>query len=542
MAVVNPVLTGFNPDPSITRVGDDFFLATSSFEYLPGVPIYHSKDLIRWKLIGHALTRRSQIHIAGPEPGGGVWAPTLRYHDNVFYLATSSFDRFRPQQNERLYPRGFYVRTENIWDSSSWLDPVYFDVIGFDQDLFWDADGSVYLSTTHVKADRPPDADKSRLDFAIHVCKVDLNTGDSISESVMIRESPTGISEGSHIFQRGRYYYLLTAEGGTGSRHSVWAFRNDQGPLGAWEACPKNPLLRSGTENKVQNTGHADLVEDINGQWWAVLLGVRPYRRDSGEWEESVFGRETFVVPVQWIDDWPVINRGDEIRLGPELEASTETLWRDDFSEPVLGLGWYRKNTPDKLDHAITSNPSRLRLYGGPYNLSVPASPTMFLRKQTLRCCIWETKVSFHPTTEHEEAGSVLWWNYLTYSSIGIRKARRGDGMSPAAAARMIHLRSARGDAVSRLLEQPDSDVCLYIRCGKKYEFGFRELVGPGDEDGPIQWLGEASNEVMTNPPSAGLAFSGMMFGLYAFADYQQSLNAAEFHYAQVKLIDGCQE
>lgn len=148
----------------------------------------------------------------------------------------------------------------------------------------------MYLSTTHVKADRPPDAEKSRLDFAIHVCKVDLNTGDSISEPVMIQESPTGISEGSHIFQRGRYYYLLTAEGDIGSRHSVWAFRNDQGPLGTWEACPKNPLLSSGAENEVQNTGHVDLVEDVNGQWWAVLLGVRPYRRDSGEWEESVFG------------------------------------------------------------------------------------------------------------------------------------------------------------------------------------------------------------------------------------------------------------
>lgn len=271
-------------------------------------------------------------------------------------------------------------------------------------------------------------------------------------------------------------------------------------------------------------------------------------------------GRETFVVPVQWIDDWPIINGGDEIRLGSELEAGTETLWRDDFSDPVLGLGWYRKSTsvflfpssssctsdagfidtPEKLDHAITSNPSRLRLYGGPYNLSVPASPTMFLRKQTSRCCVWETKISFHPMTEHEEAGSVLWWNYLTYSSIGIRKARSRDGMNPAPTARMIHFRSARGDTVSRLLEQPDSDVFLYIRCGKKYEFGFRELVGPGDEDGPIQWLGEASNEVMTSPPSAGLAFSGMMFGLYAFADYQRSLNAAEFHYAQIKLIGDC--
>lgn len=135
MARANPVLPGFNPDPSITRVGNDFFLATSSFEYLPGVPIYHSKDLLQWKLIGHALTRRSQIRIAAPEPGGGVWAPTLRYHDNVFYLATSSFDRFRPQQDERVFPRGFYVKTTNIWDSSSWSDPVYFDMVGLDQDV-----------------------------------------------------------------------------------------------------------------------------------------------------------------------------------------------------------------------------------------------------------------------------------------------------------------------------------------------------------------------------------------------------------------------
>lgn len=199
-------------------------------------------------------------------------------------------------------------------------------------------------------------------------------------------------------------------------------------------------------------------------------------------------------------------------------------------------------DTPEKIDHAITSNPSRLRLYGGPYNLSVPASPTMFLRKQTLRCCIWETKVSFYPTTEYEEAGSVIWWNYLTYSSIGIRKVRCRDGMNPAPTARVIHFKSPQGDAVSRLLEQLDSDVCFYIRCGKKYEFGFRELVGPGDEDGPIQWIGEASNEVMTSSPSAGLAFSGMMFGLYAFADYQQSLNAAEFHYAQCKLIYSCEK
>lgn len=131
----NPVLAGFHPDPSIVRVGTDFFLATSSFEYFPGIPIHHSKDLVHWTLIGHALTRRSQIQIVGPEPGGGVWAPTLRYHGGTFYVATSNFSRFRPQEGERLYPRGFYVKTEDIWTSASWSDPVFFDVIGLDQDV-----------------------------------------------------------------------------------------------------------------------------------------------------------------------------------------------------------------------------------------------------------------------------------------------------------------------------------------------------------------------------------------------------------------------
>lgn len=131
----NPIIAGFNPDPSIVRVNEDYFLVTSSFEYFPGVPIYHSTDLIGWKLIGHALTRTSQYQMQSPEPGGGIWAPTLRYHHGVFYIATANFTRYRPQQDDRLLPRGFYVCTKNIWDDSSWSDAVYFDQIGFDQDV-----------------------------------------------------------------------------------------------------------------------------------------------------------------------------------------------------------------------------------------------------------------------------------------------------------------------------------------------------------------------------------------------------------------------
>lgn len=135
MSFTNPIIPGFNPDPSIIRVDKDYFLVTSSFEYFPGVPIYHSEDLIQWKLIGHALTRPSQLQIHTPEPGGGVWAATIRYHRGVFYITAASFQRYRPQQDDRVWPQGFYVQTRNIWDESTWSDPVYFDQVGFDQDV-----------------------------------------------------------------------------------------------------------------------------------------------------------------------------------------------------------------------------------------------------------------------------------------------------------------------------------------------------------------------------------------------------------------------
>jgi beta-xylosidase len=131
----NPIIPGFNPDPSIIRKGSDFYLVTSSFEYFPGIPIYHSTDLIKWSLIGHALTRRSQLDIRTPEPGGGVWAATIREHDGWFYVMTACFDRYRPQNDDRVWPRGFYVKTRDIWEEESWSEPVYFDQVGFDQDV-----------------------------------------------------------------------------------------------------------------------------------------------------------------------------------------------------------------------------------------------------------------------------------------------------------------------------------------------------------------------------------------------------------------------
>ncbi|KAJ6021493.1 hypothetical protein N7540_006997 [Penicillium herquei] len=512
----NPIIPGFNPDPSIIQVDGQFFLITSSFEYFPGIPIYHSRDLIDWKLIGHALTRPSQLQIQTPEPGGGVWAATIRFHNGVFYITAVSFSRYRPQVDDRVWPRGFYVKTSNIWDENSWSDPVYFDQVGFDQDLFWDDDGTVYLSSTYRKLQPTPGVKLK--DFAVHICTVDLTTGRSTSEQRLIRESSSGVAEGSHIFKRGQYYYLFTAEGGTEEGHCEWVSRSHD-PFGPWQLGPNNPLWRNGPRDEVQNTGHADLVEDDSGNWWAVLLGVRPQGQD-----ESVLGRESFLARVEWKYDWPVINGGEKISLvsqGPGLYTHTVPVtWRDDFASPSLKLGWYRKNTPLTTDFSLAERPSYLRLYGGPYNLSVPACPTLFLRKQIHKSCRWETKLSFQPTSDFTEAGTVLWWNYFTHSTLGIRK--NGEK-------RLIRFQPSEGTLVEKVLSLT-SEVVLVIDCGDHYSFGYRETDNPEAE---INWIGKVDISVATKPPPVGAPFTGMMLGLYAYGERQQCLTPADFAYVE---------
>ncbi|RDW83673.1 uncharacterized protein DSM5745_03999 [Aspergillus mulundensis] len=462
MPYTNPILPGSNPDPSIIRVGTSYFLVTSTFEYTPSAPIYHSKDLIKWTLITHAITRPSQLQIQTPEPGGGVWATTIRYHEatKTFYVIAASFSRYRPQDDDRVWPRGFYVKTdwEGMFDASgdSWSESVVLDAVGFDQDLFFDDDGTVYLSSTYRKHERTPvpAGSKALKDFAIHICTLDIESGNVTSAPKLIRSSNSGsgVSEGSHIFKRGKYYYLFTAEGGTESGHSEWVCRSESSPFGPWEVGPVNevnPLFGSGVghEDEVQNTGHADFVQDVDGNWWAVFLGVRPVWRDEGQrWEESVFvligfdvkGRETFLAPVTWTNDWPIVNARQRITLTvdtPHLYhlPSAAHVWRDDFTGDTLQLGWYRKNTPLKKDYTLlgsepSPSPSQgksgLRLHGAPYTLSTPSCPTLFLRKQTARICTWETKLRFRPDSVNVEAGTVVYRDYYTFASIGIRLAK----------------------------------------------------------------------------------------------------------------------
>ncbi|KAL4945244.1 hypothetical protein BDV06DRAFT_219499 [Aspergillus oleicola] len=572
MPYTNPILPGSNPDPSIIRVGADFFLTTSTFEYTPAAPIYHSTDLIKWELIGHALTRRSQLTIQTPEPGGGVWATTLRYHDGVFYVTTASFTRYRPQDDDRVWPRGFVVSTTDIWDESSWSEPVWFDAVGFDQDLFFDDDGTIYLTSTYRKHTRTQTTTGAPLkDFAIHICTIDIQTGSVTSPSKLIRSSDSGVSEGSHIFKRNGYYYLFTAEGGTESGHCEWVFRSRTGPFGPWEVGPHNPLWRSGVHDEVQNTGHADFVEDVDGNWWAVLLGVRPvWSGGEKRWEGSVFGRETFLAPVKWENDWPVINAGNKITLNidtPHLyHYESPASWRDDFTSPTLQLGWYRKNTPVKKEYTILSSEagvreSGLRLHGAPYMLFSPACPTLLLRKQTHRFCVWETRLRFSPTSLYTEAGTVVYSNYFTHVSMGVRlepdassESQNGDEAEPGNRLKRIvqftpintngnDPNSSTGytsTVLSAPLVSATSDVALFIQCGDLYKFGFKEILDETTTtNSGITWLGEVSNKALVEAPlPIGAPFTGVMLGIYSCGDRQAVMDPADFAYVEVRGVD----
>lgn len=312
-------------------------------------------------------------------------------------------------------------------------------------------------------------------------------------------------------------------------------FRSETGPYGPWLPAPHNPLISATTQDDVQNTGHADLVEGLKGEWKAVCLAVRPFRQGSPDDRKdtflpSPFGRETFLMDVDWKNDWPIFNSGQKIQLTFEAEARpvySATKWRDEFNRSKdLALGWYHKNTPLKREYFLQEREHHLRLWGGPYDLQSLECPTMVLRKQTIARGIWETVLNFQAQYSHCEAGTVVYWNLYTFSSIGICKGTNGES-------RVIRCKTpispGNFTTTDRLLKHIGL-VKLAIRFSETgYTLGYAEL----EED--YQWFEQISIKTMTADPPRGMAFTGIMFGLYAFGELQRCLEPADFAFASLR-------
>jgi xylan 1,4-beta-xylosidase len=302
VTVRRPVLPGFHPDPSICRVGDTYYLATSSFEYAPGVPIFTSTDLRSWELIGHALDRPSQLDVSKAGPSGGIFAPTLRHHDGRFWMITTNWS----DDGGQLL----------VWADDAagpWSEPVRIPAaIGIDPDIAWDDDGTCLMSWTGPALDGLPSG--------IRQAPIDPFTGEILGETRWLWGGTGGkFPEGPHLYRIGEWWYLLIAEGGTERGHAVTIARS-RSPQGPFEGNPDNPLItHRGTDEPVQNTGHADLVERPDGSWAMVYHGVRA-RGSSPEWH--VLGRETFADDVVWEGGWPVLTDHLEPALPPDRSVS----------------------------------------------------------------------------------------------------------------------------------------------------------------------------------------------------------------------------
>jgi hypothetical protein len=325
---IEPVIAGFYPDPTICRVGEDYYLANSSFEYFPGVPIFHSADLVSWTQIGNALDRRSQMRLDAPGASRGIYAPTLRHHDGKFWLITTNISD----------GRGGQLLVTATDAAGPWSEPVFIpEARGIDPDLCW-ADGICYLTWKVL------DLVGSEGEGDISQAPLDTTTGRLLEPAYPVWQG-TGMmaAEGPHLYHVDRLWYLMLAEGGTERGHSVTIARSSS-PRGPFEACPSNPILtHRSTGHPIQNVGHADLVQTPSGEWAAVYLGTRPAGSTPGF---HTNGRETFLAGIEWVDGWPVF---DEQRYSPR---GGQHDFSDDFSSPVLDFRWV---TPDGEPGTATS-------------------------------------------------------------------------------------------------------------------------------------------------------------------------------------------
>jgi xylan 1,4-beta-xylosidase len=317
MSLPNPLISGFNPDPSIVKVGDDYYLATSTFEYLPGLPIYHSTDLVTWTQIGNVVEREGQLDSWDVPTLGGAWAPTIRFHDGLFYLAVTD-----------AMGRGTLVFTATD-PAGPWSNGLPIDgALGIDPDLAWDEDGNAYMTYSGLDTITGNIGEHG----GILQVRVDLEAGKALEPPRSVW-SGTGLMfpEAPHLYQHGGYWYLMIAEGGTERGHSVSIARGTS-PEGPFENNPANPVLSArSTDRPIQNTGHGDLVQTPDGGWAMVLLGMRPRGMTRSF---SALGRETFITPVTWEDGWPVV---EPVILNPRPGTGE---FRDDFSDTELDGGW----------------------------------------------------------------------------------------------------------------------------------------------------------------------------------------------------------
>lgn len=401
----NPIISGFHPDPSITRVGDDYYLVNSSFNMFPGIPIFHSKDLVNWQQIGNVLDRPEQLNMKNPSNGGGVWAPTIRYHNGLFYVIVTC----KQCINSCNCGDNFYVTAKN--PEGPWSDPIWVDKsYGIDPTIFWDDDGKTYYigSTHELKGGREwPSQDK------IYISEIDLKTGKILTKPIALTSghaTNAKFAEGPHIYKIKGKYLLMISEGGTWNNHAITTFTANK-VTGPYTPTQVNPVLTHrhlGNDFPITTVGHADLVQTQNGDWWSVMLACRPI---DGKY---YLGRETFLTPVTFEGTTPIFNKGKGQVL---LEDKRPNLpWhpfkketKDHFNDEELAFDWNFIRTPQEKWYELKNG--NLIIKTRPEKIIDKNNPSVIARRLEYLKSEATTKFNFKTKKNNEVAGLVTFQN-----------------------------------------------------------------------------------------------------------------------------------
>lgn len=506
----NPILQGCYPDPSITRKGDDYFLVSSTFSMFPGVPIFHSKDLVNWKQIGHVLDRKSQLKVVDSGISEGIYAPVIRYnpYNDTFYMITT---QFAGQIGNMV------VKTKDPFKGWGEVNKLNFD--GIDPSLFFDEDGKAYV--IHNDA---PDHGKELYEGhrVIKIWDYDLENDQVVPETdkiivdggVDITQEPIWI-EAPHIYKKYGRYYLMCAEGGTGDWHSEVIFTSDN-PRGPYTPAPNNPILSQrylnpDRENKVDWAGHADLVEGQNGKYYGVFLAIRPNEEDRVN-----IGRETFILPVDWSGEYPVFENGlipfePKLKMPEGVENKTgkdgffpngNFTFNEDFQSPKLDFRWIGMRGP--REDFITTSKNGLTITPFNVNLKEKTPTSTLFHRQQHNHFTATVSMEYTPHSSTDLAGLVCYQSEQFYYLFGITKKDNID--------HLVLQRTEKGLSETIASVQIDANKPIHLQIsakGDNYTFNF------STDGNQFQNLGgELSGDILSTNVAGG--FTGNLIGLHA--------------------------
>lgn len=487
----NPVIPGFYPDPSICKAPDGYYLVTSSFEYFPGVPIFFSENLFTWAQIGHCLTQETQLDLKSAKASDGIYAPTIRYHDGLFYMITTNIN----------FKKHILVTSPSP-KTVPWSEPIFIKQEGIDPSLFFDDDGKVYLTTSG--------------DQRIVQSEIDVVSGQKLSDEKIIWKG-TGFKfpEGPHLYKIEGQYFLFISEGGTEYNHMITVAKS-KSPWGEFVSCPDNPILsHAGKINPIQATGHGDIIKDNNNQWWMVALGIRP----NGYPPTHHLGRETFLVPFSFNKQmWPEIKNKEiplKIKTDKQYISIQNDKKEDCFSEPILKNYWNFLRFSNTNTYNIDTKNKVLNLKCEPATINSTEKQSFLGCRQQHFNCSFEAVLSFNPSN-NEQAGICVRSNESHYYLLTLESY---DGVNVLKFTRKI------GSLIKceKSLSLQSNKIKLLISATRdSYSFCYEEA-----SDSKLVLVGTGETKYLSTEVAGG--FTGVYFGLYATSNNQESTNSAGF-------------